>query len=578
MRLRSELLDKVRARPEVEVLIVGGGINGVGLLRDLAAQGIGALLVEKGDFCSGTSAAPSRLIHGGLRYLETGEFALVRESVEERNRLLLNAPHLVVPIPVWVPLSSWWAGLLRAPGRFFGWTRAPGAKGALVTKLGLVFYDWFGRHVGGVPKHRLVGAADLRAAMPSIAPHTRLVAEFFDARLIHPERLTLELVADAERDCPAAMALSYLALESGAGAEVLLRDRIGGEALRVRPRLVINTTGAWVDEVDASLGVRHCFIGGTRGSHLVLRHPALARELGERMIYFETGDHRICLAYGVGADLVLLGTTDIRTDDPDDGRCTDAEIDYLFRELRVAMPGIEVARGQIVFSYSGVRPLPAADGVVAGAISRDHSMRVLPAEGDRPYDIFTLVGGKWTTYRACAAQIADAVMARLRRRRTVDVAGLRIGTARDWPSDEAGRIRRIDGLVAASGLGRELIERLWSRHGCDAGEVARTIARTSAAPVADLPHYTVGEIVHIARHQRVARLADVVLRRTLIAFEGRCTGAALRALARIVGAELGWDTARIDQEVAGTAALLRERHGVQVTFDLSQPASRVAPR
>lgn len=571
MRLRSELLDQVRAQPDIDVLIVGGGINGVGLLRDLAAQGVGAVLVDKGDFCSGTSAAPSRLVHGGLRYLETGEFALVRESVEERNRLLLNAPHLVVPLAVWVPLSSWWAGLLRAPGRFFGWTRAPGAKGALVTKLGLVFYDWFGRHVGGVPRHRLVGGADMRAAMPSISPRTRLAAEFFDARLVHPERLTLELVADAERDCPQALAVSYLALESGAGPEVVLRDQIGGEAIAVRPRLVVNTTGAWVDRVDAQLDVRHRFIGGTRGSHLVLRHAALAGELGDRMLYFETGDHRICLAYAVGPDLVLLGTTDIRTDDPDDAHCTGAEIDYLLRELRVALPGIDVAPGHIVFSYAGVRPLPAADGVVAGAISRDHSLRVLPAEGTRPYDILTLVGGKWTTYRACAAQIADAVLARMQRRRRVDTAGLRIGSARDWP-ESAEQAARIERLAARPGLGRTVAQGLWARHGCDAERVADAIARTGLQPIPDLPGYTVGEIAYIAREQRVGRLADVVLRRTLIAFEGRCTPLALQAIARCVGGTLDWSEERIRQEIAATATLLRERHGVQMGDPSLPPA------
>ena len=427
MRSRDELLQGVRNSPEVEVLIVGGGINGVGLLRDLAAQQVGALLVEKADFCSGTSAAPSRLIHGGLRYLETGEFALVRESVEERNRLLLNAPHLVMPIPVWVPLTSWWAGLGRAPARFFGWTRTPGRKGALVTKLGLVFYDWFGRKIGGVPRHRLIGGAEVRRAIPSIAPGVKLVAEFFDARLVHPERLTLELIADAERDCPAAVALPYVALEGHAGAEVRLRDQLSGETLTVRPRLVINTAGPWVDQVDARLGEHLRLLGGTRGSHVVLHHPRLARELGACMLYFETADHRICLAYCIDDERVLLGTTDLRDDQPDDCRCTEAEIDYLFQELRAALPQVPVGREHVVFSYAGIRPLPSDDGVVAGAISRDHSVRVLPAGGGRPFDILTLVGGKWTTYRACAAQIADDVLARLGARRVVDTSTLPIG-------------------------------------------------------------------------------------------------------------------------------------------------------
>jgi glycerol-3-phosphate dehydrogenase len=392
----------------------------------------------------------------------------------------------------------------------------------------------------------------------------KLVAEFFDARLVHPERLTLELIDDAERDCPEAMAVPYLALASRSGDTVALRDQLGGEMLHVRPRLVINTTGAWVDQVDGHLGVKHRLIGGTRGSHLVLRHRRLAHELGARMLYFETRDHRICLAYGLTPDLVLLGTTDIRTDDPDDCQCTEAEIDYLFKELREALPQIAVTRDQIVFSYAGVRPLPAADGTVAGAISRDHSLNVMPRDGSRPFDILTLVGGKWTTYRACAAQITDVVLARMGRHRSVDTASLPIGGGRDCPADARARAARVKSLGVASGLAPQLAAALWDRYGCDADSVAAFLATSSPAPITDLPSYTVGEMRYIARHQRVGRLADVVLRRTLIAIEGRCTEGALRMIAKVIGDELGWDAPRIAHEVADTVQVLRQRHGVEV--------------
>ncbi|HEY9096410.1 MAG TPA: glycerol-3-phosphate dehydrogenase/oxidase [Hydrogenophaga sp.] len=564
MRSRDELLSQLKAAPTVDVLIVGGGINGVGVLRDLAAQGVGAVLVERSDFCSGTSAAPSRLIHGGLRYLETGEFALVRESVEERNRLLGNAPHLVVPLPVWVPLSSWFDGLLMAPARFFGWTRTPGSKGALVTKIGLVFYDWFGRHIGDVPKHRLVGATPMRQAMPSMSQDVRLAAEYFDARLVHPERLTLELIADAERDCPDAMALPYLAVAEHQGARVQLRDELTGETFAVRPKLVINTAGAWVDQVGEQLGQTHKLIGGTRGSHLVLRHEALARELGPRMIYFETTDHRICLAYCIAPDLVLLGTTDIRTDDPDDNRCTPAEVDYLFKVLKEIMPAIKAGPEHVVFSYAGVRPLPNEDGVVAGAISRDHSIRLWPAEGVRPYDVITLVGGKWTTYRACAAQIADQVLQRLGKSRSQATDDLPIGAARDWPKDEAAMQTRIAQVQSAFKLEAWVLRLLIERYGASCEGVMRRVAEDGATPVADLPDYFVGEMRHLARQQRICHLADVVLRRTLLAIEGRCTAAALHAMAAVIGEELGWDATRQATEVTDTLGLLLRCHGVRV--------------
>jgi glycerol-3-phosphate dehydrogenase len=563
MRSRDELLKKLKAAPAIDVLIVGGGINGVGLLRDLAAQGLGAVLVERADFCSGTSAAPSRLVHGGLRYLETGEFALVRESVEERNRLLRNAPHLVVPIPVWLPLNSWFDGLLMAPARFFGWTRTPGSKGALVTKIGLVFYDWFGRHIGDVPKHRLICSTQMRQGMPSMAQGVKLAAEYFDARLIHPERLTLELIADAEHDCRSAMALPYVAVEAQRGAEVQLRDQLSGETFCVRPGLVINTAGAWVDQVGSKLGQQHKLIGGTRGSHLVLRHPVLAQELGGRMVYFETADHRICLAYCIGADLVLLGTTDIRTQDPDDNCCSSAEIDYLFKVLKEVMPTISAGREHIVFSYSGVRPLPSDDGVVAGAISRDHSIRVWPAEGSRPYDVITLVGGKWTTYRACAAQIADRVLQLLGRSRTRDTQDMPIGGGHDWPASVDQMQARIASLQNLFKLEAPVLRALCARYGASCEDVAGMVAKDAAAPIADLPDYFVGEIRYLARRQRVCHLSDVVLRRTLLAIEGRCTLPALRMMAAVIGEELGWGATHQAQELSDTVALLQQRYGVR---------------
>ncbi|WP_108258725.1 FAD-dependent oxidoreductase [Mangrovicoccus ximenensis] len=168
------------------VLIAGGGINGAGLYRDLAAQGIPALLVDKGDFASGTSSAPSRLIHGGLRYLETGEFALVRESVEERNRMLLNAPHLVRPIPVWVPALSRFGGLFSAGLRFLRLKRSPGDKGSAVVRLGLSLFDRFGETDRTMPRHRAVPPGEARAIPFSAA--VRAVLEYWDARVTSPER------------------------------------------------------------------------------------------------------------------------------------------------------------------------------------------------------------------------------------------------------------------------------------------------------------------------------------------------------------------------------------------------------
>ena len=150
---RGEQLKALRGSPEVSVLIVGGGINGIGTFRDLALQGVDVLLVDQGDFCSGASAASSHMVHGGLRYLENGEFRLVREAVRERNNLLKNAPHYVKPLPTTVPIFKWFSGLLNAPMKFLGLLDKPAERGALVIKVGLMMYDAYTGARRAVPKH-----------------------------------------------------------------------------------------------------------------------------------------------------------------------------------------------------------------------------------------------------------------------------------------------------------------------------------------------------------------------------------------------------------------------------------------
>ncbi len=151
---REERLEAIRHRPGVSVLIVGGGINGVGLLRELALQGVDALLVEKSDFCSGASSASTRIIHGGLRYLENGEFRLVKEALRERNRLLKNAPHYVRPLPTTIPIFSWADGLFSALGKFLGFRVRPSDRGALLFKIGLSLYDLLAGNQAVLPAHQ----------------------------------------------------------------------------------------------------------------------------------------------------------------------------------------------------------------------------------------------------------------------------------------------------------------------------------------------------------------------------------------------------------------------------------------
>lgn len=565
MQSRDDLLRKLRAgAAEGGVLIVGGGINGVGVLRDLARQGVPALLVERGDFASGTSAAPSRLIHGGLRYLETGEFALVRESVEERNLLLINAPHQVRPLPVWIPTFSWAGGALAAGLRFLRLKRSPGAKGAAVVRLGLGVFDRFGAFHRTMPQHRAIPMAEARDRFPRLSPRVKAVLEYYDARISSPERLTLELVGDAERDCAQAMAIPYLAVDGREGDAVRLRDMISGETLAMRPRLVVNCAGAWIDVVDDALGEPERLTGGTKGSHLVLDRPDLAAALGDAMLYFETHDHRACLAYRLDGGKVMLGTTDLRTEDPGDARCSEAEIDYLFGVLEEVLPGSAPKREDLVFTVAGVRPLPRSAAGATGAISRDHSLKRFDPAPDRPFPILTLVGGKWTTYRACAAQIADAALAEIGAVRREDTKTLPIGGGDGFPRDAQEQARLAERLAAEQGLPLDRAALLLRRYGMTAFAVAAS-AGGRFTPLDGAPPYSVEEIRWILDNERATRLDDLVLRRTLIGFDGLANAACVRALARIMTEALGWSPDRREDEIARTLTLLAQRH--HVTLD-----------
>lgn len=563
MRNRKDVVNSLRALPDTArpIVIVGAGINGIGLYRDLALQGVPAVLIDKGDFSSGTSAAPSRLIHGGLRYLETGEFALVRESVVERNQLLINASHLVKPLPTWVPAFSWFGGAFSALLRFLGLKKTPGAKGIMVVTLGLIFYDWFARGNRTMPKHRVVPRAASRRQMPGLSPSVCAVAEYYDARLVHPERLALELVKDAERDCPASLALPYVSLAGLEADTLTLHDELSGERFTLKPGAVVNCAGAWADAVNRSLGIDQRLIGGTRGSHLVMRRPDIAAQLADCMLYFETHDHRACLVYALDHDLILLGTTDIRDDNPDNPACTDAEINYLFEVLEEVLPGSNAKPDEVVFAYAGIRPLPWSGASSTGAISRDHAFKVFEAGEGRPFPVMTLVGGKWTTYRACAEQNCKVLLDHLGKPHLRSTLELPVGGSVGLPKDSDGLRAFAADVARQSGVDEALAAVLVRRYGSQAADIATEVAK-SPRELAGNPAYRDGEIRWIIRQERVTHLADVILRRTLLPFENGLSPTLISEIGAIAASELGWSDERLRQELLATSALLSKHYRV----------------
>jgi glycerol-3-phosphate dehydrogenase len=273
---RDERFEALRADGAFDVIVVGGGINGTGVFRELALQGLRVLLVERVDFCSGCSAAPSRMIHGGLRYLENGEFALVRESLRERNALLRNAPHLVKPLATVVPITSVFSGLLNAAASFFRLSSRPARRGAVPVRIGLTIYDWVNGRKRILPRYRFLGARAAFRRWPKLTPLMRFAAVYHDAWISYPERLGIELVLDTGRSAPDSIALNYAEIAVD-GSGFVVTDSETGVRYPVTAKTVVNATGAWLDESLAELvatdAVPDQLVAGTRpGARRLHRH------------------------------------------------------------------------------------------------------------------------------------------------------------------------------------------------------------------------------------------------------------------------------------------------------------------
>ncbi|MCC6299619.1 MAG: glycerol-3-phosphate dehydrogenase/oxidase [Anaerolineales bacterium] len=561
---RSETLSSIKAKPNISVLIVGGGINGIGTFRDLAINGVDVLLVERGDFMSGASSASSHMAHGGIRYLENGEFRLVREAVQERNRMLQNAPHLVKPLPTTIPIFKRFSGLLNAPLKFFGLRDKPSERGSLIIKLGLMMYDAYTGAQRTAPRHKFLSRAKSLAAWKHLNPQIVNTAVYYDGAILNPERLGVELILDAETENPNARALNYVSMVGGSEDTLILRDELTDDTYDVRPKLVINAAGAWIDSTNKKFGLSSNFIGGSKGSHIVVDHPELRAAIGDHEFFFENEDGRIVLIFPL-FDRVLIGTTDILVDDVDGVRCTDEEIDYFLALTRRVFPDLNLTRERIVFRFSGVRPLPRATGKNVSAVTRDHTIETLDGDWTNlAFPVFSLVGGKWTSFRAFSEQATDKALARLGLARQKDTRSLPIGGGRGYPRDAAELNRQIGSLSAWTGVSQERLRLLFERYGTRAEAVATYINGGTDFALKSLPEYSYREIAYLVQHEKIVHLDDFLLRRSMLAMLGRVTREMMIELVHTMGDVLGWDTEQKKTEAARALSILADRHGVRL--------------
>lgn len=553
---RHEIIKDLQEKPEMDILIVGGGINGAGAFLDMAVNGLRVLLIDRGDFCSGASATSSHMAHGGIRYLENGEFRLVREAVAERNRMIRNAPHMVKPLPTVIPMFKLFSGFLNAPLKFLNLLDKPSERGAAVIKIGLILYDSFTGKNRTVPAHQFFGKKETFKRYPRLNKDVRYTAEYYDGLMLSPERLNTEIILDAEKAGEAAMALNYASFDSVDGDTVLLNDYVGEQILRVKPKMIVNAAGPWIDDVNNRMGKQTNYIGGTKGSHIIVKNPELKKAIGNKEFFFENKDGRIVLLLPF-FDKVIIGTSDLPIDDPDGAVCTPEEEAYFIDLVKRVFPEIPILPEQIVFRFSGVRPLEYQHAKTTGQITRDHTIKE-DRLGNIP--VLNLVGGKWTSYRAFGEQTGDKALDYLSQHRKGTTEEMKIGGGRDYPPTDLAIQAYLD-VFSTKGFEKGIVETLFERYGSTINEI---IGTGTIEFLKSNPLITVNEINFLARTEKVVHLDDLLLRRTSLGWLGLIDEECLREISMLVGAVLGWSTDKKQNEIERVKALFLKNHGVTI--------------
>lgn len=582
---RQQMLDQLANQQAMDVVIIGGGINGIGLFRELAQQKLKVLLVDKGDFCSGASAAPSRMIHGGLRYLENAEYALVKESLRERDLLLQNAPHYVKPLATTIPVFSWFDGLFTSALRFAGLTERSCNRGALVIKLGLHVYDLFCAKHSKMPPHQFNFGTATRQRWQALNPQLRCSASYYDAWISHPERLAMEMLLDSQTQYPDTLAINYLSLEGSDQHQLQLKDHVDNQILTVRTKALVNASGAWIDFTNSKLQRPSQLIGGTKGSHLILDNPQLLAALNGHMMYFENQEGRVCIVFPY-FDKVLVGSTDIKITDPNDIFCTANERDYIFDSLRHIFPNTAFDSNDICFSFSGVRPLPSSDAQSNGQISRNHSIHYQSATGEQGFAIYSMIGGKWTTFRAFAEQMCERLAKDLNFPIKSNSRQQAIGGGTNFPATDIERRHWMSQFSANFQISQTRANQLLDRYGTRAQLYAAFLSENSQFRDTDNNEkllqynneFSCGEIHYLIQHEQVESLLDLVLRRTNLAISGQLHLALLNELNQLLAEQKRWSSKRSKQELASSLAHLDKFHGLSQALLANRSQQRTADK
>lgn len=519
---RSENLARL-SRERFDVVVVGGGITGCGVALDAASRGLRTALVERDDFSSGTSSKSSKLVHGGVRYLQQGEFRLVYEALHERHIALRNAPHLVKVLPFLIPIFTRDGLVNRRLARAIG--------------TAMWLYDLTGGvRIGRV--HRRVRRDEALAHMPTIRPDRIASAYLYYDAQADDSRLTLAVARTA--------AAHGAAVANRAGVTGFRRDASGavsgvtvhadGRDLDVEAAVVVNAAGVWADDVRAlDEGTHPHSIRPAKGVHVTVPWSRVRNDIAAIVPVRHDGRSIFVVPWG---DFTYIGTTDTDYDGPlDDPQCTADDVRYLLDAVnRVVTDPLD--ESDVVATWAGLRPLVAGGtvGEKTADLSRRHAVQTSPG------GVVTVTGGKLTTYRRMAADTVDEVVARV---------------GRGGPS----RTKKLR-LVGAEGPA-PADDHLAGRYGGEAVELLRLIEAdaTLGDPLVPGLPYRRAEAVFAVRHEMATTLDDVLSRRTRARLLGRdATDAAAPGVARLIAPELGWSAEEIERQVSAyRAGLAAER-------------------
>jgi glycerol-3-phosphate dehydrogenase len=537
--MARSILSDIETR-QFDVIIIGAGINGAGIARDAAMRGLRVLLLDKGDIGGGTTSWSTRLIHGGLRYLEYGEIGLVRESLRERERLFRIAPHLVRPLPLLIPIYE------------------ESRRGPMMIRAGMLAYDVLSFDKSLDHHHILSREETLERASRLEQKGLRAAALYYDAQVEYAERLAVENVLSALGN--GATVLTYtrvdkLLFDGNKVKGTEFKDLFNGGFYQARSDFVINVAGPWVDDILKRDGFKvERLIGGTKGSHIIVKVFAGAPR---DALYVEAKTDGRPFFIIPWNNLFLIGTTDILFDgNLDEVIADESEIDYLLREANRALPSVRLKREDVLYAYSGVRPLPFVSDEKESGITRRHFIRDHAPEIE---GLLSIVGGKLTTYRNLAEQTVDLLFKKLHRKRKrclttrVNLPG---ATVEDFKAfGEEFKKQNQD-------LSARLIDRLLRVYGTRAVEVLE-IGKSEKELLEmfdDETNAIKAEVLFSFTREMARTLRDCLLRRTMVGLNSRCGVGADKAAAQVARKFLDWSSDRAQQEVEDYRSYIRRFH------------------